>query len=528
MIAPVVAILGLSIFAPGPPATVALVIGNNASPVDETALAPLRFADDDAIRFYELFSRATDTVELLSVLDDTTQTRHPGVAGKARPPTLTQLDAAVSRLATRLQEAAAEGRSTRAYLTFSGHGSSREDGTPYLAFLDGELTGDALFSRVVARLPADRVHLIIDACNAGAMVGARGRFDREVDGERVELTEEALDAIAKTDALARYPHVGVIVAASAGQEAHEWARIESGVFTHEVLSALAGPADVNGDLAIEYSELQAFVASANSAVSDPRAKPTILARAPIAERRAPLLALQDLRETGFILGEPRGLGRFFVELGNGRRYLDAHLDPNAKAAIAIPANTPVYLRTEEREASIAAAPGAVVRFRELDLQSRAVASRGATDEEYRRSLFSVMYGATYYRGYVDSQSLVPVSFNGIATRTVEPLVSIDELVAYSAWGVGAAGLGVAVLSGVLAVQKRSDFNDTEIQREAQELANDYDALRLTAWLGVGVALAGAAVGFYFYPSSNAGAPTPVVVPNPDGSTAFGVGWSGEF
>ncbi|MEO0814245.1 MAG: caspase family protein, partial [Myxococcota bacterium] len=449
-----------------PPVTVALVVGNNASPIDEPDLAPLRFADDDAVRFFELFLRAAQRVELLSVLDDRTQARHASAASRARLPTLAELDAAVRRLAGELESASVAGRSTRAYVTFSGHGSSQENGEPYLAFLDGALTGDELFNRVVAKLPADRVHLIIDACNAGAVVGMRGRFDKELDGERVEVSKQALSALAKNRALERYPHVGVVAAASAGQEAHEWERIESGVFTHEVLSALAGPADVNGDLAIEYSELQAFIAAANSAVRDPRAKPTIVASAPKADRRAPLLALTELKDTGFLRGQAPG--RFFVELANGQRFLDAHLDTGAETAIALPAETPLYVRTSSREASIAASAGGVIAFDDLELRARAVASRGATDETYRRDLFSVPYGVTYYQGYVDSQSLLPVKLDGVRADLLEPGFTREEVLAYSAWGVGLAGFAAAGFFAIQAAQTRSDFNSTSVQREAME------------------------------------------------------------
>ncbi len=505
--------------ASAPPESVALVIGNNASPVDEPDLAPLRFADDDALRFYELFERAATRVELLSVLDDRTQSRHSGVAAVAKPPTLTQLDAAVERLALSLAEAAARGAQTRAYVTFSGHGSSREDGEPYLAFLDGELTGDELFSRVVAKLPADRVHLIIDACNAGALVGMRGRFDQEIEGEKVEVSRAGLTALAKTGALERYPHVGVVAAASAGQEAHEWERIESGVFTHEVLSALMGPADINGDLAIEYSELQAFIAAANSAVRDPKVKPTIVAHAPRADRRSPLLALGELRDTGFLRG--KAPGRFYVELGNGRRYLDANLSPGALAAIALPADTPLYLRTRDQEASVAASSGSVVDFDDLELRARTLASRGAADETYRRDLFAVPYGLTYYQGYVDSQSLVPVELDGVRAAILEPGLSRDEVIAYSAWGVGGAGLVMAGVVAVLAAQTRSDLNATEIQREAIELSDTYDRQVALAWVGLGIGAVGAAVGWYFYP-------TGATLPDPAGGQSVTLGIGGRF
>ena len=64
----------------------------------------------------------------------------------------------------------------------------------------------------------------------------------------------------------------MILATTLGQQAHEWSAIESGVFTHELLSGLLGAADVNADQRIEYTELQAFIAAAN------RCGPTICSK----------------------------------------------------------------------------------------------------------------------------------------------------------------------------------------------------------------------------------------------------------
>ncbi|MEO1173273.1 MAG: hypothetical protein AAFX94_14665, partial [Myxococcota bacterium] len=171
------------------------------------------------------------------------------------------------------------------------------------------------------------------------------------------------------------------------------------------------------------------------------------------------------------------------------------------------------------------AAGTVIDFDELELQAQAVASRGATDETFQRELFAVPYGPTYYRGYVDSQSLMSVEFDGVQSSLLEPGLTTDELIAYGAWGVGAGGLTLAVVASVLAADARSSFDDTSIQRTATELADDYDRWVTLAWVGAGIAAAGAAAGCYFYPK---GAPTPIVVTDPSGAQAFGLSIGGEF
>ena len=62
----------------------ALVIGNNEPPV-EGPRTTLRYADDDAVRFFQLFSRFADA-RLLTILDTQTQRRYPGLASRTEPP----------------------------------------------------------------------------------------------------------------------------------------------------------------------------------------------------------------------------------------------------------------------------------------------------------------------------------------------------------------------------------------------------------------------------------------------------------
>ena len=57
----------------------ALVVGEN-EPAADSGLAPLRYADDDALRHADLLRAAGAQVETLVVLDDTTQRRFPGAA----------------------------------------------------------------------------------------------------------------------------------------------------------------------------------------------------------------------------------------------------------------------------------------------------------------------------------------------------------------------------------------------------------------------------------------------------------------
>src|SRR5204862_7537447 len=98
----------------------AIVIGNNAPPRAGTAevLQPLRYADDDAVRYYQLFSRFADT-RLLVVPDATTQKRYPDIAAHAMLPRLDNLKAVVTDLASRMQRDRARGDLPVLYFAFS-------------------------------------------------------------------------------------------------------------------------------------------------------------------------------------------------------------------------------------------------------------------------------------------------------------------------------------------------------------------------------------------------------------------------
>ncbi|HEY5948477.1 MAG TPA: caspase family protein, partial [Kofleriaceae bacterium] len=388
----------------------AIVIGNNAPPTSGTAekLAPLRYADDDAVRYYQLFSRMADT-RLLVVLDTQTQRRYPGLAAQTEAPTLANLERIVGELAARMADDRKRGDRPVLYFAFSGHGARDEHGEPFLALIDGALTQQKLYDDVLGRMPTAFTHLIVDACNAGGVVGVRGGFfDKEANTQAAPATTDDIKPIIEATPLARYPNVGVILATTLGQEAHEWSAIESGVFTHELLSGMLGAADVNADQIIEYTEVQAFVAAANRNIKDPRAIPHVIARPPQVNQNVALVALPSLRGMRMLRGNAAALGHFHIELSNGQRYLDAHVERGASIAIAVPDATTAFLRTDTREATLPLRGGVMIAA--LALAENRSAARGSIEASYQAALFSADYGRAYYQGYVDSIGAVGVNF----------------------------------------------------------------------------------------------------------------------
>ncbi|MFP2909730.1 caspase family protein [Pyxidicoccus sp. 3LFB2] len=150
----------------------ALVVAHNGS--DAPGMPPLRFADDDGVRWAETLRRLGVDVVLLTVPDaDTAETERERLTG-VRAPTVAALDEAVSTLSRRNAADRAEGRTVDFLFIYVGHGRTGEAGRAYLTLADGQLDQDGLYGRVVERLEADYVHLLVDACHAAGVVGSRG------------------------------------------------------------------------------------------------------------------------------------------------------------------------------------------------------------------------------------------------------------------------------------------------------------------------------------------------------------------
>ncbi|MGE0867971.1 MAG: caspase family protein [Kofleriaceae bacterium] len=483
----------------------AIVIGNNAPPVDTAGeqLSPLRYADDDAVRYFQLLSRIGQA-RLLAVLDRATQQRYVGLAAVAEPPTLRNLRQIVASYAVAMAADKQRGDAPVLYIAFSGHGARAVSGEPFLALLDGALTEHVLYDEILAALPATYSHLLIDACHAGGVVGIRGDFfDKQVDGQSRPITSDEIASVTGTRRIAQFPNVGVIVATSLGEEAHEWSQIEAGVFSHELISALLGPGDVNADGNIEYTEVQAFIAAANRNIKDPKAIPHVIARPPSANHNAPVIALSMVSGGGALTGAIDKLGRFHIELDNGQRYLDAHLASGSRINIVMPPGSNAYVRTENHEARIPA--GARLSVEQLQLVNRSVASRGSIDSSYRAALFTTEFGKDYYRGYVDSIGAVGVRFaEPVAVRAVTDGAPRrrDREPAIIALSVAGLSAVTSVTTAVLALRAKRDYEDTDLQRPAHAAKQRFERYRMFSITSGAVALGTGALAWWLWPSSS--------------------------
>jgi hypothetical protein len=469
-----------------------LSIGYNGVPAEatETVRTPLAYADDDAAAFFSFASSFSHAGALLTVFDAATAARYPTLADGVRPPTRAELVRAVATLRARVLADLQAGGNPVVAVFYSGHGFLTADGTPALALAEGALTQRVLYDEVIAALPARTVHLFVDACHAEAVVRPRDLTAQVVD---VSAADRLADAARNT--LARFPHVGAVIASTADAESHEWDRYGSGVFTHQLLSGLRGAADVNGDQRVEYSEMAAFLSAANREVPDPRARLKTLVVGPRLDPHAPLVDLAIARRVGRLRGQMAGLGAVHLEDERGNRLADLRCESGFRIGLVLPAGEVIYLRAEGgREAVLRLGTGEIQDVAQVAFNRASTRARGAVDGMLRRGLFAAAFGPAYYRGFVDRTDFVPVVFTTASADEDRAPAPSGRLARWLSWS-AASGLGLAAAGfGVAAWGARNDFDRAMYQRESA-LARDRYETRANIALGLACgAVTAAAVG----------------------------------
>ncbi|MBH25229.1 MAG: hypothetical protein CMH57_12395 [Myxococcales bacterium] len=380
----------------------AVIIANNTS-VDQ-GVAPLRYADDDGARYWELFSSAANAeVHLLTTLDNESQLLFDGLAPQTRPPARAQVLSTLQKVRGAIARDRAQGVKTTLFVVFAGHGAIDEKGVGYLSLSDAPFTRQDLYREVISPQAADRTHLIIDACNAYYMVRSRnGEGGDDRSGESYD--DEFMRFLEQSNQLSQAPTVGVFVSTTGAAEVHEWSRYRGGVFSHQLRSGLLGAADVDGDLDVTYQELEAYLAAANASVTNPRARINVFAQAPAQSRHESILELDQLKKATFLELDRAQEGRYHLEDSRGVRYADFHKGSGGVMRIALlwePLwRAPHYfIRTDRAEARVAPDSGPRVHLSGLPFVERADSARGSVEEAYRLGLFATPYGPGFFQGY---------------------------------------------------------------------------------------------------------------------------------
>ncbi|HEX6277092.1 MAG TPA: caspase family protein, partial [Polyangiaceae bacterium] len=485
------------------------------------ALSTLRYADDDALKIYRFIGQAGRRAFLLSVLDPDTQRRFPGAAQHAKTPSLAELERTVDAVVRAMARDRTAGEEPELVFFFSGHGVRDDTGGASLSLLDGALTRSWLYERLLSRVPARVVHLVIDACHAAALVRPR-----DVNATLETLAESERQAYVDAATLERFPHVGAVLASSASAQSFEWDAYRGGVFAHQLLSGLRGGADVNGDGRLEYSEIAAFLSAANLRVRDARARLEVVVRPPRIDRRAPLFDLSTLKQ-GFEL-RGRAEGRwghgFFVESESGERLVDVYPEQGARLSLHLPLGERLFVVRPDGEIELGARNGEPVALASLAASPPRARARGALDSALRDGLFAVRFGPAFYEGYVSQrEELVPVP---ITPERAERRDAEGSSKASARASVGTAlllGGGAALVAGGvftgLAIDAKNDYEATDLERSAEEASDRFHRYRTAAWLtgGTAVVLGAAGATLLLWPDGT-GAGVAVL---PEGGLTFG-------
>ncbi|HEY4392524.1 MAG TPA: caspase family protein [Polyangia bacterium] len=374
-----------------PPAMFALIVGVNQS-VDPQ-MPPLRYADDDAVRYEALFRAVGARTRLLASLDENTRRIAPDAVERARPPRRAELDRAVAELAEEVAAARLRGQRPVLFFVYAGHGNVA-GAEAYLALEDARLTGPEIERAVVDRVHAETTHLVVDACYSYFLAYGRGP-----GGSRREL-----HGFAPVEGLARRDDVGLLLSTTVARESHEWEGFQAGVFSHEVRSGLYGAADFDGDGQVSYRELAAFVSRANAAIPNERFRPEVFARPP--RTGTTLLDLRGGASHRLLVGTGAAADHYVLEDGRGVRLADFHNTAGHPLSIVLgPSDVPLYLRRASDGREVALPPGRpLVDLAELPPEPPRFAARGAAHDAFSL-IFVLPFDADALASYVATPSL---------------------------------------------------------------------------------------------------------------------------
>lgn len=465
----------------------AVIIATNAS--SDGSLAPLRYADDDGVRYFELMSLiAPGRAALHSVLDAETQRLFPAAAALARAPTRDAIAGTLAATFAAIEKDQAAGLRTVLYFVYVGHGSVGADGEGAMHLADGRLTRSDLYQQVISRSPATMNHLIIDACNAYLMIARRG------EGERDDaVIDDAVASFLGKEGLARYPNVGVLASTSQAAEVHEWARFAAGIFSHEVRSALAGAADVDRNGQVTYDEVRAFLAAANGRVRDPRARIAAHATPPAVHLEEPLFD-RRLAAGAPILEVPSTLaGRRWLEDARGVRYADFNSASDGALTLVLVPAAEYFLRTEEEEIRIPTGALAMADASQFPREASAVSSRGAETLAFQRDLFAIPFGQAYFDGFANAPQPVAIVELPSAKEGSSVLKIIAIAAGTSALATVATGIGFGLAANGSAADYRGNIGPNVVvnaeKGDAESLARTANVLyAIGAGLATGAVL----------------------------------------
>jgi hypothetical protein len=461
-----------------------IVVGVNHS-VD-AGVADLRFADDDAARYYDLFTTLGAETYLLARFDDNTRRLHAGAAAQARLPRLAELDRAVALAAARAEAEKKRGAPVTLYFIYAGHGNVK-DGAGYVSLEDARLTGHELETRVLDKIRAERAHFIVDACSSYYLAYARGP-----GGKRRQL-----EGFSSLGALGTRADVGVLLSTSSARESHEWERVQAGVFSHEVRSGLYGAADADHDGRISYREIAAFVERANAAIANERYRPAVFARAPSGD--APLVELSAGSKRRIEV-DGTTAAHYVLEDELGVYLAEFHNAPKESVVLVrSPTGGRLYLGREEDGKEYVIEPDSdVASTRLLALAEPREQARGAAHEAFQKT-FALPFGESTVRSFQFRLPAPDEVDQGPNTAS-----NTRKIVGFGLIGLGAASGAVGGWA-LLSASNARDAGTGASQAEAEKTNDEIRTKNVVAGVAFGVSAAAVATGvtLVLWPDSSA-------------------------
>ena len=369
----------------------ALILANNAT--RDPGLPPLRYADDDAVRYYQLFRAAGARTALLVSLDLDTRDRFPEVAQVAISPTRRHLVEKVAELFHHVKVEHQNGCESHFYFVYTGHGAIAPNRQGYINLSDGPFHRSDLYEQIVGLSPATFNHLIVDSCHAASFVQRKG--------DRSGNYADAVEAFVSTEDLASYNNTGLLYASAEGDDALESGSWESGVFSHMVQSALLGPGDANEDGRITYAEAAAFLGVANYGVRERWGRLRVFFRPPPIRETVSLLDPVDYRPNAWITVDAAHAGRYSAKDARGVSIADFNSSAEQTVRLALLGAGPFQVTHSNRVAEVPDGTQAAVQY--LAFRPAAYVLRGAMSGQLERAYFSVPFGKLIYRRIEERQ-----------------------------------------------------------------------------------------------------------------------------
>jgi hypothetical protein len=405
-----------------------LILGVNRSVDPE--LPVLRYADDDAARYLDLFRSLGARTYLLTRVDDDTRRVHPQAAAEAALPIEKELARTLAQMSGDIAQAHQRAVSTVLYVVYAGHGNVK-DGEGYVALEDGRLTGKRIAHEIIDRLNADESHLIVDACYSFFLAFGRGPGGARRPLHAFTQIEEVLPA----------NRVGLLFSTSSARESHEWQAYQAGIFSHEVRSGMYGAADADGDGRVTYREMAAFIESANAAIANERFRPDVYAR-PLT-RTNELIDLRDALDRRIEI-DGQHAAHYTLEDERGVRLAELHNAPGQAVQLWRPAPSGLlflHRDTDDQELTIGSTPD-VMPIASLEPRPRREVARGAAALAFG-NLFANAFDVRAVEKYVFRPLTPPLDWPDPTRQVRQRRIAGGSLVAAGA-AVAAIGLGLAL------------------------------------------------------------------------------------